>query len=332
MKGFQSSLTSSRWIIPAVSLLCLGAWLVSGVLLARESHTNLEGLPTWWTALMEYIPSTYASQALDFVLMALLGYGLLVLNNRFPIIRLRASVQTTFFLLLVAICPKLHHFDADSLVACCWFLALYFLFDTYQRPQQADRLFHAFFFLSVGSLLSPPLAWFSICWLWEAHRLRGFSLRNFCGALVGGILPIWLLWAHAWYHNDLNLFYEPLHRLTDFAPWGGWGAEESWLWATVALLFLWWLTAAGHALVAGFEDKIQTRTYVQTLVHLSFWILVLMALQPMHMRMLLLPLMINVSFLIGHFFSLTRSRASNAFAIASCIGLLLLFSYNLWML
>ena len=84
--------------------------------------------------------------------------------------------------------------------------------------------------------------------------------------------------------------------------------------------------------VAGYEDKIRTRSYLHFLIFLTFCIFVYILLQPAQTFHLLPLLLIGVSILTGHFVVLTNSRASNVFFICALTGLILLFGFNVWML
>lgn len=95
-------------------------------------------------------------------------------------------------------------------------------------------------------------------------------------------------------------------------------------------LFLLFIVSSVHCLVAGYEDKIRTRSYLHFLIFLTFCIFVYILLQPAQTFHLLPLLLIGVSILTGHFVVLTNSRASNVFFICALAGLILLFGFNVW--
>ena len=96
--------------------------------------------------------------------------------------------------------------------------------------------------------------------------------------------------------------------------------------------FILFIVSAAHCVVAGFEDKIRTRAYLQFLIDVTLFLFVLIVLQPSQCSNLLPLLMISSSILIGHFFVLTNSKTSNVFFIISLVSLILLFSFNIWTL
>lgn len=78
---------------------------------------------------------------------------LIQLNNTFAIIRMRASVQTSVYFLLISVCPSLHMLYAGDLASASFLVALFFLFRSYQQARPTGSLFHAFVFIGLGSLL-----------------------------------------------------------------------------------------------------------------------------------------------------------------------------------
>lgn len=98
-----------------------------------------------------------------------------------------------------------------------------------------------------------------------------------------------------------------------------------WEIATLGYLFLLFIVSSVHCLVAGYEDKIRTRSYLHFLIFLTFCIFVYILLQPAQTFHLLPLLLIGVSILTGHFVVLTNSRASNVFSFVPLPGL---YSYS----
>ena len=90
--------------------------------------------------------------------------------------------------------------------------------------------------------------------------------------------------------------------------------------------------SSSHCLIAGYEDKIRTRSYLHFLIFLNFCIFVYIGLQPALYPHLFSLLLIGTSILIGHLFVLTNSRSSNLFFIIMLVGLFTLFGFNLWTL
>ena len=67
-----------------------------------------EGGSVLWQSARTLLLPTWAEHLVSFLIYAAAGYFLIELNNRFGIIRMRASVQTAIYFLLVTVCPEMH--------------------------------------------------------------------------------------------------------------------------------------------------------------------------------------------------------------------------------
>lgn len=83
-----------------VIFTCIACWVLTSVLLpgleVKESSYplwNIVNIPAW------------ANRIVSFLLFAGIGYFLIELNNTFAIIRMRASVQTSLYFLLITAAP-----------------------------------------------------------------------------------------------------------------------------------------------------------------------------------------------------------------------------------
>ena len=245
---------------------------------------------------------------------------------------MRASMQTAIYFLLVTVCPGMHLLYIGDIVALGSLISIYFLFKSYQQAQAAGYLFYSFFFIGAGSILFPQLTILSVLWLLEAYRFQWLTPLSFCGALLGWMLPYWMLFGHAFFYNEMELFYRPFNQLLAFGEIFNLQILQPWELAILGYLLVMFIVSAVHCIAAGFEDKIRTRAYLQFLIDLTLFLFLLIALQPIYCSALLPLLIISNSILIGHFFVLTNSKSSNVFFIISLVGLILLFAFNIWTL
>lgn len=241
-------------------------------------------------------------------------------------------MQTAIYFLLVTVCPGMHLLYIGDIVALGSLISIYFLFKSYQQAQAAGYLFYSFFFIGAGSILFPQLTILSVLWLLEAYRFQSLTPRSFCGALLGWMLPYWMLFGHAFFYNEMELFYRPFNQLLAFGEVFHLPILQPWELAILGYLLVMFIVSAVHCIAAGFEDKIRTRAYLQFLIDLTLFLFLLIALQPIYCSALLPLLIISSSILIGHFFVLTNSKSSNVFFIISSVGLILLFAFNIWTL
>lgn len=327
-KRFQNRVTAGRLTLPIAILISAVCWMLTAVLMSG-AESQQGGYPLWETFCHSCIPA-WANRLFSFLLYAVIGYFLIQLNNAFAIIRMRASVQTSVYFLLISVCPSLHTLYAGDLAAAAFLVALYFLFRSYQQAQPSGSLFHSFAFLGLGSLAFPQLTLFAPLFWIGAYNFQSLRPRSFFASLVGWSLPYWLLLGHAFCHGRMELFVQPFRELATFAPIRF--HYQPWELATLGYLLVLFIVSAAHCLVTGYEDKMRTRSYLHFLILLNGCIFLYIGLQPALSVHLMSLLLIGVSILAGHLFVLTNSRSSNLFFIGACIGLFLLFGFNLWML
>ena len=327
-KKLQNQVTTGRLTLPVVTLICTFCWVAAYFLFPDLTATTTGSASSLWQAARELLPG-WAERIISFLVYAVVGYFLIELNNQFGIIRMRASMQTAIYFLLVAACPEMHLLYAGDVASLAFLISIYFLFRSYQQQQAADCLFYSFLFIGAGSIVFPQLTVLSVLWLLGAYRFQALTPRSFCGALVGWALPYWMLFGHAFFYDEMELFYRPFVELATFGAAFDLSSLQAWELAVLGYLFVLFTVSTIHCIAAGFEDKIRTRAYLQFLIDLSVLLFVLIAVQPNHCSDWLPLLMISCSILIGHFFVLTNSRSSNVFFIVSLVGLILLFAFNI---
>lgn len=332
-KRIQNQITAGRWTLPAVILICTCCWVASYLLFPNLAPLPKDGGDTYlWQAIRSFLPARWNDYVVSYLVYAVIGYFLIELNNRFAIIRIRASVQTAIYFLFVTACPEIHPLYAGDVASLAFLVSLYFLFGSYQRFQSSGHLFYSFLFIGAGSLVFPQLVYLSIPWLLGAYYLQSLNARSFCGALMGLAFPYWFLLGHAFFYDQMELFRQPFQLMVRFGKPFDFAAFSAWEWATLGYLFAHFAVSAAHCVTAGFEDKIRTRAYLQFLINLTGFLFLAIILQPAYCKELLPLLMISDSVLTGHFFTLTNSKASNVFFIVSLGALILLFGFNIWTL
>lgn len=329
-KSLQSRVTTGRFTLPVVILICTCCWLLTSLLLPLPLHGSDDY--ALWQAFRDLGLPSWVMQGASFVLYAIIGYLLIEINNTFAIIRMRASVQTSLYFLLITVCPGLHQLYAGDVAAVAFFISLYFLLKSYQQPQAAASLFHSFVCMGVGSILFPQLTYFAPIWLIGAYNFQSLTFRSFCGAVVGWMLPYWFLLGHAFYYGQMEWFYAPFRELATFQPIRLLEDFQVWELATLGYIFILFIVSVVHCLATGYQDKIRTRAYLHFLIFLCFCLFIFIGLQPTLGIDLLSLLLVVVSFLLGHFFVLTNSRPANWFFIGSSVGLILLYIFNIWTL
>ena len=259
-----------------------------------------------------------------------MGYLLIELNNMYALIRMRASIQTAVYFLFMAVCPALYPITAGTVASLALLAALFFLFRSYQKGISSSDLFYTFLCIGTGSLIFPQLTYFvPVFWI-GAYLFQSLHPKSFFASILGWGLPFWLLLAHAYFHGQMELFRHPFTELTTFTSVNF--RFQPWEIATLSYLLLLFITSGTHCLIAGYEDKIRTRSYLQFIILYTGYTFLYIVLQPAMCIFLLPILILGISILTGHLFVLTNNRSSNYFFIFMLINLCMLFCYNVWTL
>ncbi len=328
-RSIQTRFTTGRFTLPVVVLICILFCGVGNVLFFP--YPTEEITYPLWKSIYGLLPP-WGIPMLSFVLFAFTGYSLIELNNRFSIIGIRASVQTSLYLMLITAIPHLYSLHAGSVTALFLLLSIHFLFKTYQAHRSSGNLFHSFAFLGIGSLFFPQITLLIPFWWITAYRFQSLTFRSFCATLVGWSFPYWFLFGYAFFHQKMELFYQPFIELANFHPIDFKGYIQLWEMGTLGFIALLFIVSTLHCFIAGYRDKIRTRVYLTVLMQVGFALFLLGALQPAHFEEIIPSLLVVVSILSAHFFGLTNSRTSNIFFIATLVLLILLYAFNIWTL
>ncbi len=328
-KSIQQRITTGKFVLPAVLLLSIAIWFV--VYFIKPVIGASQVTSPFWQLIEPYLPGGFFTRIISYLLYAFVGYFLIELNNAFAIIRLRTSIQSSIYFIIIAFCPELHPLHVGNVAALCMVISIYFLFQSYQKTQSSGILFNSWFFLGLSSLLFPQLLFLVPLYLLGAYNFQSLNFKSFFAGIIGLMLPFWFLLGYAFSFNHIELFYRPFQNLCTFAPINFFTLKTAQIATTGFIIFI-FIIALIHSLVTGWQDKIRTRSYLNFLSLMGICLLVLLCLQPQHFISIFPLLLVSFSFLAGHFFALTSNRGSNLFFIFSLVGSIVLFAYNLWML
>ncbi|MCD8167151.1 MAG: hypothetical protein LUE93_14165 [Bacteroides sp.] len=327
-KRFQHRITTGRFTLPVVLCISIGCWVLLSLFVSGRNEG--QGGASFWGTLFGYLPRS-VDQGLSWLLYTLIGYILIGINNAFSIIRVRASVQTSLFLMWVAVCNPLHRLSEGVFAALFTLLSLIFLFRSYQKERPQGDLFHSFLMLGVACFFVPEFVFLSLVLLWGAWSFQSLGPRSFFAAVVGWSLPWWFLFGHTYFHSNMELFTTPFLQMVSFEPLAFPEVDIRVLSMTGYIVFL-WIIGSVHCAMTGYQEKIRTRTFLSFLILMSFFVWLYQLLQPGDF-MAFLPLgMVLSAFVVGHFFAVTDSKSSNWLFRFSVAGILAFLVLNIWML
>lgn len=300
---FQTDMAKGRFTFPVAILICL---------------------------LLRIITGNEWQDVINLLVCALTAYLLIEINTAFTLIRTRSTLHVSFYIFLSTTCLFLHSFQYAVFVPLAFLIATSQLFSSYESPYPAGSIFHAFFFIGLGSLLFPQLLYFVPLFYLGMISFRSLSLKSFFAELTGLCMPYWLFFGYAFYYDKMNLFYHPLQELIHFQPisYGTLGMDRI---ISCGIITLISLVSSVHYFHVSYLDKVRTRIFLSFLITVEAWIYLLGILQPQHFDILLQMQIIVGSILTGHLFTLTHNRFTGIFFITTFVLLIVLTIYNLWM-
>jgi hypothetical protein len=329
MRGnyLQKRVTTGRFTLLVVILLSLLCWGIAFLFLPELSLHSISEPGDIIQVADLFDPKT--GRMINLALYLLIGYLLIEINNRYSLIRVRASFQAAVFFILVAIYPQIHALSNGTLLALVMLGALGSLLKSYQHYQPSGALFRSFFCISIGTFLFPQLIFISPVLLTGAYRFQSLSLRSFCAAMVGWSLPSWVLFGYGYMTGHWERFQQFFGELIRFEPIPS--IKEIPLERLLILGYLLFLLiiSAIHRMITLYMDKIKTRSYLSFIILLSIPFFLFILLQPAHFTLFLPTLLMLVSIPIGRFFMMANSKSSNLFFILTLLTLIALFGYNM---
>lgn len=262
---------------------------------------------------------------------AAMTYMLIEMNTAFALIRTRTAFPPAMFMLFFAACPFLYHFSSQTWVSLLFLASLCNLFQSYESRYASTPIFHAFLCLSIGSLLMPHILYFVPLFYGLMGSLRSFNWRTFFAGLMGLCVPyLLLLCYHLYVTHTPEVTYAPLVEMIRFMPidYSSLTLPQIISWAVIVVITA---VSSVQSFTHTYQDKVQTRILLRSLITVGGGILLLTALQPQHLNTLLPILLITGSITSGHLLALTFNRFTRIFlpVLLSLWGLLFLF--NLWM-
>ena len=306
-KHTQNIIAESRKTLPITIIYGVGIWLLAGLV------NN-----GWWFQFLCFFASVYA---------------MIHLNNINLMIRIYSRSVSAAYILLSCITVWLFPSVNGAVIQLGSVLILLLLFSCYQDHQTRGRTFYIFLIASTISLLEPRYLLFApIIWLLMATTVYSLSFRTFLASIIGLITPYWLYAGWLLFNNIENpemalIFtsrFSEIQWVTDY------NALTRPQIIYLALLVVIFIVGTIHFWITSYMDKIRVRQIYTSLIMLTLYTLVLLAVQPQMYNALIYMLTIAVSPIIAHFVSLTHTRLSNIFFIVMMAIIITLTGMNLW--
>ena len=300
---FQVNIATGRLTLPVVILVCLIVWGIG--------TTEWNDLGTWG-------------------ITAFCGYLMIEMNTKFTLIRTRTTLPACIYWYLISIFFFIHTFEWSNFAPLAFLLSIFNLFMGYESSKAPIHVFHAFFFLGLGSLAFPQLIYFTFLLIISTITFRAMNAKSFFASILGLLTPYWFLFGYAFYQNEMPVFYTLVKEIYHFYPIHYFELQATEIIAGIFSTILLVISSLHYFQVA-YLDKTRTRIFLSFIAFSGWWTTLFMILQPQHLHVFLPIQLISSAFLAGHLFTLTRNRFSNIFFIVTFILFIALTIFYLWM-
>lgn len=329
--SLQNRYTTGRTTLPVVYIICAIGWIIGLIYLPSSFYPFATENPIWNTVDFGYFPA-WMSQLASLGILTLVGYLLIQLNNQFTIITVRATVQSTLFLLFITTIPQIHVLQPAVVATLLYIACTFFLFLSYKEYDSMVQQFFSSLALAGIFLLIPKFIIFVPLIVISKITFNCFNARTACASILGFITPIWFLLAHAIWYNQMHLFYYPFVDLTN---WQGIFNYSDLEWNMVAL----WSFSSLVTLLSIFSQTIvkagmrtRTRQMLNHFGRMAFAFMAFTAIYPSFLLEITPIWFLCISFTYGYYLVTQKTKISNYVFLTVQTLSFSLFVYNLWTL
>lgn len=215
LRFFRSTAAPVILLIPFLGiLLWLRAFLVTP---DTQFFFDKTQMPLYKVVSYFWEVKTLAATLFTCSLVLIQGFLLIRLNTMFIFINNRSYLPALFFIMITAAIPDLQRLNPVIFSGFFLLLALERIFSTYGNNKLAYDYFIATFYLSVGSLFYPFLAFFMLTVWISLAVLRPFNWREWVFSIIGFLLPVFFTMSYYYLvYNQPGLLIDDIKSIFKF--------------------------------------------------------------------------------------------------------------------
>lgn len=293
---------------------------IAGAVPPIEGDTGL-CLPSANLWISNRLFSFIASMAANCVAVVLMVY----LNRAFNLLRTVSVTFAGMFLLMQAASPLTFcQFSGGTLFTVIALTCMAITYSTYMDPLLTRRVFLVFCMLGAGALTQYPYIAYMAVFLVGCVQMRAFKFRTFLAAVVGIVVPLWILWGFGGVRTlnfpfpDISAFLSGNNVYEAFQLFSSLGLT------LIVLVVLWVLNS-----IKIYSYNARARAFNGLLSTMSLVTALLCVIDFVDMAFYIPMLNCCAAFQIGHFFRINARRRG----YLVLLGLILLYSaIYIWVL
>ncbi|EGJ70543.1 hypothetical protein Bcop_0324 [Bacteroides coprosuis DSM 18011] len=327
----QYQYTTGRFTLPVVYFICTLCWIIAGFFTPAKLFSATSGNPIWEMIPFDWIPNWVLLLG-AYVTLSIVGYILIQQNNQFTIITQRATVQSSLYLVFITAIPQVHIIQPGVIAGLCFSISTFFLFYSYKEWDSMIQQFFAAIFMSFLFLLIPKMILLFPLLILTKIVFNNLNIRTFFATLLGFILPLWFLLAHAIWHDQMDLFTAPFLDLMQWGQWNDYSNLQGKDIATFGYILFITILSLAYILFSKTRMRVRTRQILNHFLRITLGIVVLIVFTPKQLNSYIPIWLICISFIYGHALVSIHSKLTNLIFLGTILLLAVLFVYNTWML
>ena len=314
------------WLVFVGCVLWLQSFLkIENIELANREE--MMPLLYWVNYLLADFP--YAYQVIGFLLLFLMSFQILRINQKFLIIESRSYLLALLLLIQQSALTTLNHLHGSLAASVFVLLAIDKLFSSYKNERPNNQFFEIGLLLSIGSLFFFETLFLLIPFWIGIMLLDNFSFRHWALTVIGLLLPYFFATSYFYVVDDFAWFEQIFLKQLDL--------ERKFPvlllpeYVFVAFVFLITGLASFRVVSQLRTSKISSRKYMRALFYVFLATLILMAVFPTKSAELLAIIAIPISYVLNYFFlSIRKQWVGNMLIFIALIILLAIQLYPLY--
>lgn len=242
---------------------------------------------------------------LGYIIILLIAYSLIQLNEQFIFIKQRTDLPSAIFILIASCATLANGLHPALISALLLLLSLNRVFKIYHGSQSIASAFDVGVLIGIASLFYLPTSLFFIWFIWALLILGHFKLREFLGGLIGFITPIFFACCWYFWQGNIEVFIEKTKVIFNHhEALPQLATSQTLFWVFLALLSV----VAIFFTIWGFEEKrVRSRKYLIIIVALFITSIVSGLLFPSAILAQTLIAAIPLSYVFSYYFVMNRN-------------------------
>jgi len=242
---------------------------------------------------------------LGYLIIVLVAFGLIRLNEHFVFIKQRTDLPSALFILIASCATIVNGLHPALIAALLLLLSLNQIFKIYHGSQSIASSFDVGFLIGLATLFYLQSSLFIIWFIWALIILGAFRLREMLAGIIGFITPLFFMSCWYFWQGNLSEILEHTQKIFSYHEhFGNYSTTQILFWVFLALLSLFSIFFT----IWGFEEKrVRSRKYLIIIVALFITTVGAGILFPSTTMAQFFIAAVPLSYILSYFFVMSRN-------------------------